>query len=120
MPDPNFVLLYVDTPEQSARFYAQLLEHDPIESSPTFALFKLASGSMLGLWSRHTVEPAANPVGGSEVGFAVKDDATVERLHTQWSKWGITVIQPPKRMDFGYTFVTTDPDGHRLRVFCPS
>jgi hypothetical protein len=23
------------------------------------------------------------------------------------------------QMDFGYTFVAADPDGHRLRVFVP-
>jgi hypothetical protein len=26
----------------------------------------------------------------------------------------------PVQMDFGTTFVATDPDGHRLRVFVPA
>src|SRR5471030_736205 len=59
MIDPNFVLLYVDNPATSATFYAELLGKQPIESSPTFAMFALDSGVKLGLWSRHTVEPAA-------------------------------------------------------------
>jgi hypothetical protein len=31
----------------------------------------------------------------------------------------ITVVQGPLHMSFGYTFTVIDPDGHRLRVFCP-
>jgi len=31
----------------------------------------------------------------------------------------LDIIQEPVQMDFGYTFVATDPDGHRLRVFVP-
>jgi hypothetical protein len=27
------------------------------------------------------------------------------------------VVQEPTRMDFGFTFVVADPDGHRLRPF---
>ena len=59
MPIPNFTILYVDNPPASADFYAGLLGQQPVETSPTFALFALPSGLMLGLWSRHTVEPAA-------------------------------------------------------------
>jgi hypothetical protein len=29
------------------------------------------------------------------------------------------ILQPPTAMDFGYTFLAADPDGHRLRVFAP-
>eukprot|EP01035_Chromulina_nebulosa_P002685 gene2685-biopygen2256 len=29
------------------------------------------------------------------------------------------VMLEPTQMDFGHTFVATDPDGHRLRVFVP-
>ncbi len=30
---------------------------------------------------------------------------------------GRPAIETPTQMDFGYTFVATDPDAHRLRVF---
>ena len=59
MPDASFVILYVDNPARSAAFYRDLLSREPLESSPTFAMFALREGMMLGLWSRHTVEPAA-------------------------------------------------------------
>src|SRR5256885_14558597 len=71
MSDPNFVILYVDDVAASAAFYADLLGRPPAESSPTFAMFALDSGVMLGLWSRRGVEPAAAAPGGSELAFQV-------------------------------------------------
>lgn len=120
MPAPNFLILYVDNPAASAAFYADLLERPAVEASPTFALFALESGVMLGLWSRHTVAPApAAAGGGAELAFALDSDAAVDALHRQWSARGLVIAQPPTRMDFGHTFVALDPDGHRLRVFAP-
>ena len=119
MADPNFIILYVDNPSASADFYAELLGKPPVESSPTFAMFALPSGVMFGLWSRHTVEPAAarNLGGGSEVAFAVETRAEVTSLYDAWTGRGLRVAQAPVDMDFGHTFVALDPDGHRLRVF---
>jgi predicted enzyme related to lactoylglutathione lyase len=114
----NFVLLYVDSPEASARFYAALLDREPVEASPTFTLFALESGLMLGLWSRHAVEPAAAAGGGgAELAFTVTD---VDAAYADWSRRGLTFLQTPADMDFGRTFVAQDPNGHRLRVFAPA
>jgi catechol 2,3-dioxygenase-like lactoylglutathione lyase family enzyme len=119
MAEPNFIVLYVEDPAASADFYAGLLGKPPVESSPTFAMFALPSGVMLGLWSRHTVEPAAAPTlgGGSEVAFAVESKDEVNSLYDAWTERGLRVAQRPVDMDFGHTFVALDPDGHRLRVF---
>ena len=119
MADPNFIILYVDSPTASADFYAALLGKPAVESSPTFAMFALPSGIMLGLWSRHTVEPAAAQTlgGGSEVAFAVDSRDRVTSLYEAWTARGLRVAQEPVDMDFGHTFVALDPDGHRLRVF---
>lgn len=119
MADPNFIILYVDSPAASADFYAALLGKPPVESSPTFAMFALPSGVMLGLWSRHTVEPAASATlgGGSEVAFAVDSKDEVTALYDAWTGRGLRVAQEPVDLDFGHTFVALDPDGHRLRVF---
>jgi catechol 2,3-dioxygenase-like lactoylglutathione lyase family enzyme len=119
MADPNFIILYVDNPAASVDFYAALLGKPPVESSPTFAMFALPSGVMLGLWSRHAVEPAASATlgGGSEVAFAVDSKHEVTSLYEAWTGRGLRVVQKPVDMDFGHTFVALDPDGHRLRVF---
>ncbi len=118
MSAPNFVLFYVDSPAASAAFYAGLLDRQPVEQSPTFALFKLDSGLMFGLWSRHTATPAAaGGPGAAELAFAVRDGAAVDATHAGWAARGVAVLQPPTEMDFGRTFLAADPDGHRLRVF---
>jgi len=93
MFDPNFILLYVDNPGVSSAFYAELLGHPPVESSPTFALFALDSGVMLGLWSKHTVEPAAPAqFGGSELAFTVNGD-TFE-VPTTVTAWRVRRLKP--------------------------
>jgi catechol 2,3-dioxygenase-like lactoylglutathione lyase family enzyme len=121
MPVPNFVILYVDNPRASAAFYAALLEREPVETSDTFAMFALDHGMMLGLWSRHTVQPAAQAgTFGGEVAFPVADRGRVETLHRDWAGRGLRIAQAPVAMDFGHTFVALDPDGHRLRVFAPT
>ena len=118
--NPNFVILYVDNPPKSAAFYQELLGRAPVESSPTFALFVLDAGFKLGLWSRHTVEPAAQATGGgNELCIAVDGNQRVDQLFADWGGRQLTVAQAPVEMDFGYTFVVLDPDRHRLRVFAP-
>jgi len=120
MPDPNFLILYVDSPSESARFYADLLGKPAVEASPTFAMFALDNGLMLGLWSRHTVEPAAaNAAGAMELAFPVADNEAVQSYYSDWGKRGLRIAQTPTDLDFGRTFVALDPDGHRLRVFAP-
>jgi hypothetical protein len=128
MPDPNFIILYVDSAVASTGFYADLLGKSPIESSPAFAMFVLESGLRLGLWSKHTVEPAADAVGavdgaiggGGELVFSVTGNDAVRALHADWVRRGLVIAQAPTDMDFGYTFVALDPDRHRLRVYAKS
>jgi catechol 2,3-dioxygenase-like lactoylglutathione lyase family enzyme len=121
MIDPNLVILYVDNPPASAAFYGGLLGREPVEQSPTFAMFALSSGLMLGLWSRHTVEPAARATGGGcELCIKVGDAGAVDATHVDWRRRGLAIAQAPTDMDFGRTFVACDPDGHRLRVYAPT
>lgn len=120
MTEPNYILLYVDSPAASATFYSKLLGKSPVELSPTFALFVLSSGFKLGLWSKHTVQPVATLVGGSEVAFPVADKSVVSDIYADWVERGLAIAQAPVQMDFGFTFVALDPDGHRLRVLASS
>jgi catechol 2,3-dioxygenase-like lactoylglutathione lyase family enzyme len=120
MTNINFVILYVDSPQRSAAFYADLLGRPAADSSPTFVMFAMESGIMLGLWGRDGVKPAANAVGGGEIAFAVESAAAVDARCADWAKRGLTIALQPTDMDFGRTFVALDPDGHRLRVFAPA
>lgn len=118
MIHPSYLLLYVESPEASARFYGALLQTAPVESSPTFALFVLDSGLKLGLWARDTVAPApVAPPGGSEIGFSLAGDSAVDETFVDWKARGVPMILDPTTLEFGRSFVALDPDGHRLRVY---
>ena len=120
MANFNFVLLYVSDPVASGKFYSGLIDKPVVQSSPGFAVLPLTGDVMLGLWLRQEVEPEVTaPAGGSEIAFAVADDAAVTRLHATWKKRGLTISQLPTKMSFGFTFVALDPDGNRIRVFAP-
>ena len=113
----NILLLYVADPAISAAFYAKVLARPPVEQSPTFALFILDTGLALGLWSKEGVAPApTNPPGACDLGLKVAPDQ-ITQMHLDWQKMGATIALPPTRLDFGTSFVATDPDGHRLRVY---
>lgn len=118
MKHPNFTILLVNDARLSAEFYGRLLGAEPVDASDTFALFILESGMKLGLWSRHTAEPAVSTSGsGVEIAFQMDSDADVDTCHADWSAKGLPILQKPTLMDFGYTFTAADPDGHRLRVY---
>lgn len=119
MHTPNFIILYVDQPQKSGAFYSKLLGREPVEASPTFVMLVLDGGFKLGLWSRHTVEPAAAAVGGgAEIVFALDTPDAVNPTHAEWAGRGLKILQAPTDMDFGRSFVALDPDNHRLRVYC--
>jgi len=121
MLTPTYTILYVADPQASARLYAELLDAQHVEASPTFVLFPLENGRMLGLWAKSDTVPAADFHGsGSELAFRVGGDAEVDALHGKWRDAGLRILQVPTRVDFGYTFTAADPDGHRLRVFARS
>ena len=120
MPEPDYVLLYVASIPASAKFYTELLGKQPVEASPTFVMFALDTGVMLGLWRRDTVEPRTELTGGgAELCFAVESPTAVRATHEDWRRRGLPIAQAPTQMDFGTTFVALDPDQHRLRVFAP-
>lgn len=117
MSNANYILLFVDSPRRSAAFYRDLLGLEPVEEQATFAMFVLESGLRIGLWSKHTAEPAPSAsAGGAEIGFEVENAAAVDATYAKWTAWDARVLQKPVDLDFGRTFVVLDPDGHRLRV----
>lgn len=108
------IILYVDDPTTSARFYHALLGVAPIQQSPGFVLFPLPGGANLGLWRRDDVTPAGRD---GELTLTTDDP---DAVHALWAERGCRIIQPPTDMGFGRNVLITDPDGHRLRAFRPS
>jgi len=100
---------------KSAEFYRNVLGLQSIEESPTFAMFSLANGVMLGLWSRYTAEPRVEALPGAmDICFPTED---VDSMYESLGQKSVTLIQKPTDMDFGRTFVFLDPDGHRIRMY---
>ena len=98
-----------------------MLERQPLDSSPNFVMFELSPDLMLGLWARRGVQPApGGAAGAGELAMAVGTSDKVEALCADRKRKGATILQEPVTMDFGRTFLAADPDGHRLRVFCPA
>jgi catechol 2,3-dioxygenase-like lactoylglutathione lyase family enzyme len=116
----NYILLAVENPRKSAELYSRVLSAEPVENSETFVLYVLSTGLKVGLWIRSEIEPAPLPAGGVEITFSEKDDEAVRQTYDAWVRLGLKIIQEPGKMDFGFTFVAADSDGHRLRVFAPA
>ena len=117
MPDLNYLLLAVKDPRRSAQIYDQLLGVKPVENSPTFVLYVLPTGLKVGLWAADGMKPVPRPAGGVELSFSLPDETAVRATYAAWTKLGLEIVQEPTRMDFGFTFVVADSDGHRLRPF---
>jgi len=122
MSDLSFVLLYVADVQRSEGFYADILGKKALDSSPGFAMFAASPGVKLGLWRADDVQPAVNGAraGAGEICLTEANHADVDARCAAWTAKGVKIAQPPTRMDFGYTFVGLDPDGHRVRVFAPA
>ncbi|MGZ3421021.1 MAG: VOC family protein [Polyangiales bacterium] len=113
----NYLLLAVRNPLESAKLYTKLLGREPVERSETFVLFVLPNGFKLGMWIASQIEPKPAAPGGVEISFTEASKEAVLATYEEWKKLGLKVLQEPTQMDFGFTFVVEDPDGHRLRPF---
>lgn len=113
----NYILLAVRDPLASATLYTKLLGREPVEHGKTFVLYVLPSGLKIGLWVADEMEPTPKPAGGVEISFSEASKDAVRATYAEWTRLGLKVVQEPTEMDFGFTFVVEDPDGHRLRPF---
>ncbi|MBN9686444.1 MULTISPECIES: VOC family protein [unclassified Corallococcus] len=113
----NYLLLPVRSPRESAKLYTQLLGREPVENSETFVLYVLPTGLKVGLWLASEMTPTPRTPGGLELAFTEESREAVLQTYAAWTKLGLKVLQEPTDMDFGFTFVVEDPDGHRLRPF---
>lgn len=120
MLTPNLFLLYVEDPENSALFYAKLLDHQPSVVYPTYAAFEFDNGLNLALWSTQATDFVSGGAGHrTEIAFMVAETETVRTLYQRWQTTSVVIEQPLHEAVFGLTFVALDPDGHRIRVCIP-
>lgn len=114
---PNSLILYVDDIAVSTAFYRKILIQEPVETFEDFSVFSLTESFILGLQAKHTIEPHAPAhYGGFELCLGDISKEAVDMLYAEWKSNDILILMEPAMLDFGYTFVASDPDGHRLRV----
>lgn len=75
------------------------------------AQMSTATVSLHSVWASG---PDENPFDHS---FTKESRDTVCKTYEAWKRLRLKVLQDPTDMDFGFTFVVQDPDGHRLRPF---
>lgn len=114
---PNSVIIYVKDANISANFYTKILGRPPIETYPGFAVFLLNDNFVLGIQEAAEITPKApNHYGGFELSFSDVTKNDVDEIYAAWKKLDVKIELEPQMLEFGYTFVGNDPDGHRLRV----
>jgi len=119
-PTFDWTLAYVADPLKSADLYAKIFGVEAVDRAPTFSMFVLPNGNKVGFWLKGDVEPKATPAGGIEIGFTEQSKDAVAARANAFRALGLTLLQEPTEMDFGFTFTAADPDGHRIRVFAPN
>ena len=80
-------------------------------------MFAISDKVIIGLQASDQIDPAATSTPGSvelSMSYATRDD--VDQLYRAWTALGFSIALEPTALEFGYTFVATDPDVHRLRV----
>lgn len=114
---PNSIILYVTDVDKSTVFYSKILKAEPIEQYSEFSVFALSDDFILGLQAKSGIDPKPqSQFGGFEVCMSDVSKQDVDDIYHQWCKLGVDIVMKPTDLDFGYTFVAVDPDGHRLRV----
>ncbi|MEF2482173.1 VOC family protein [Vibrio mimicus] len=114
---PNSLILYVSDVEKSTNFYNMIFSCQPVETYQDFTLYFLKDDFMLGLQQKDVIDPKAPDMfGGFELSFSDVKDQDVDFIYEQWKAIGVEIELHPQKLEFGYTVVGKDPDGHRLRV----
>ncbi|AFI90014.1 phenazine biosynthesis protein [Pectobacterium parmentieri] len=114
---PNSLIIYVEDVSLSTEFYKKILKSDPLETYEEFSVFPLASEFILGIQSKSGIDPKPQAqFGGFEICLSDVTPDAVDTIYQEWKKLGVKFELEPINLEFGYTFVAIDPDGHRLRV----
>ncbi len=125
MPPTNGILetaLYVDDPEQSAKFYQRVFGFDAFSSGERLIAMKIADKQILLLFKKGLSEHLPNlkhdGSGQSHMAFAI--DAVQLAAWEQWLVQCGVAIEERKVWDRGgVSLYFRDPDGHLLEVATP-
>jgi len=110
-------IVYVNDAPAAARFYGDLLDSSPSFETPGYITFDLGPGADLALWSGQFEGLSPEVPRTSEICLAIDGGSDeLDAIFASWQSRGIAILQDPRDLGFGRTFVAADPDGNRIRV----
>lgn len=114
----DYLGIVVDDLEASKKFYQEKLQlqiDERYDVPGEFAAFKLDGGAMLAI---QTIIPSSGEAVKQPFipGLAV-DDA--DKTHAAFLAGGVEVLEKPRDLPYGRTFLFRTPDGHVLRAYQP-
>lgn len=111
-------IVYVNDAPAAARFYGDILGMSPSLETPGYITFALGPGADLALWSGQFEDLSPDVPRTSEVCLAISGGGPdeINAIFRQWQSRGVTILQQPRDVGFGLTFLAADPDGNRIRV----
>ena len=113
----NFLGLVVKDVPTATSFYTDKLGLvvNETESIPNvYTQFELNGGVVMGLLTGFENEDIVQPF---DAALMVDD---VDATYANWQENGVDLLDQPRDMPFGRTFLFRTPDGHVLRVYAPS
>ncbi len=109
----SYVWLYVKDPQESIRFYHDVLGLSTIETFPHGALLN-GGGILLGIHQEEG-DRKSKP-GGTVINLTVKD---IKDAHRELQKRGIKFMTEIQKGSFGQVVSFRDPDGYVLELWQP-
>jgi predicted enzyme related to lactoylglutathione lyase len=107
----DLIMVVVKDMQRSAAFYRDVLELEPTYESPDWT--QLSAGPIsIGLHLEGE-EVKVKPDSGCTFGFAVPD---VRKTADELKRKGVRFIREPRKEDFGWHALFTDPDGYVLQL----
>lgn len=115
----DYLGIVVKDLEKTKKFYQEKLKlqiDERYDVPGEFAAFKLDGGAMLAIQNGipSTGEPVSQPF---IAGLAV-DDA--DKTHAEFVASGVDVLEQPRDLPYGRTFLFRTPEGHVLRAYQPA
>ncbi|MFD2176515.1 VOC family protein [Veronia pacifica] len=119
MLELDSLVLYVSNLSTSVLFYRNILACEEQALSPTFVSFPISPSFNIELKEIENGDER-RILTLSELSLKVSDVASLKRMLKRWLAAGGELTQPITQAVYGSTFVIADPDGHRIRLWCPA
>jgi predicted enzyme related to lactoylglutathione lyase len=107
------VVVFVQDMDRARQFYKETLQLPVANESPFMLELFPGASSTLGI--ALAMHDAARPLVGRHTGITLTVSG-IEDLCRQWSKAGVTFVEPLEKSPWGKMAVIADPDGNQFAI----